>query len=141
MFDKTEANARAVSFNPVVYDEYRASWEQYTIENYNSLHASLYDDNLLSGANNTWPLRDGIFETGDAPGSRRRSTKKTLYVPVWQIAPLHDNFRAINFDLFSETKRHSALEHVIGHLFAYIWLHSSAYFFFPQSPCRSPAVH
>ena len=113
MFDKAEVNARAVSFNPVVYDEDRASWERYAIENYDLLHASLYDDNLLLGVNNTWRLHDGIFETGNSPGSRKRSSRKTLYVPVWQIAPLHDNFRAINFDLFSETKRHLALEHVI----------------------------
>ena len=34
MFVHAEANARAVSFNPIIYNEDRAAWEQYVVDAY-----------------------------------------------------------------------------------------------------------
>ena len=119
--------ARAISFNPIITSDIRDDWESFVSLNstFDLLEAENLEVQLKNGSDNTWPINDGIFQR-DNNGNSIYSLDASIYVPVWQITPLKENFRAVNFNLFSEPNRNVALTNVINDGFptltAFVWL-------------------
>jgi hypothetical protein len=107
------ANARALSFNPIITQNVnRLEWEAYATDS-----AWLLGNKTLviPEENSTWPNnrtvsfgiysrdadRNVIYDPGYAPESRYED----VLVPVWQIYPIKTNEKAVMFNLHSEKNR------------------------------------
>jgi hypothetical protein len=118
----TIADGRAISFNPIItQDVNRLEWEAHA-----TATAEILGDPLLvtPDPEAEWPdnrtvsfgiySRDKdknvIYDPGYAPNS---TFYKDVMVPVWQIAPIENNSKAIMFNLHSETYRQQALDHMM----------------------------
>lgn len=116
------ADGRAISFNPIItQDVNRLEWEAHA-----AATAEILGDPLLvtPDPEAEWPdnrtvsfgiySRDQdknvIYDPGYAPNS---TFHKNVMVPVWQIAPIENNSKAIMFNLHSETYRQQALDHMM----------------------------
>ena len=92
---------RALRFNPIITNETRDGWESFAIASKGILGA---DPEKIQHVEN------GIFgKNPPAEGSRYPEVD----VPVWQIAPIETNERAVMFNLHSEKDRMRALDDVI----------------------------
>lgn len=121
------ANGIALSFNPVINGKNREAFEA---------HAAAYADILgaeelsTRSCNDTSGstcrvVADGIFRkapspSGDGslinindPGKSPESRYPYTMVPVWQIFPTEVNWRAVMFNLHSETNRQHALDDML----------------------------
>lgn len=100
------SQSRAVSFNPVIpnaatgrpkFDAY-ALEEQYLQVGYNP-------------AKVLWPISKGIYAKNSAgtpivaTGNPASASYPNVLVPVWQIAPIASNMKAVMYDLHSEVHR------------------------------------
>ncbi|KAL3756711.1 hypothetical protein ACHAWU_006726, partial [Discostella pseudostelligera] len=118
----TIADGRAISFNPIItQDVNRLEWEAHA-----TATAEILGDPLLvtPDPDTEWPdnrtvsfgiySRDKdknvIYDPGYAPNS---TYYKDVMVPVWQIAPIENNSKAIMYNLHSETNRQQALDHML----------------------------
>ncbi|KAL7425776.1 hypothetical protein ACHAXH_000378, partial [Discostella pseudostelligera] len=118
----TIADGRAISFNPIItQDVNRLEWEAHA-----TATAEILGDPLLvtPDPDTEWPdnrtvsfgiySRDKdknvIYDPGYAPNS---TYYKDVMVPVWQIAPIENNSKAIMYNLHSETYRQQALDHML----------------------------
>ena len=116
------ADGRAISFNPIItQDVNRLEWEAHA-----AATAEILGDPLLvtPDPEAEWPdnrtvsfgiySRDQdknvIYDPGYAPNS---TFYKDVMVPVWQIAPIENNSKAIMYNLHSETYRQQALDHMM----------------------------
>ena len=116
------ANGRAISFNPIItQDVNRLEWEAHA-----AATAEILGDPLLvtPDPEAEWPdnrtVSFGIYSRDQDknviydPGYDPNSTfYKDVMVPVWQIAPIENNSKAIMFNLHSETYRQQALDHMM----------------------------
>eukprot|EP00978_Attheya_sp_CCMP212_P025572 scaffold82467_cov54-Attheya_sp.AAC.6 len=116
------SKGRAISFNPIINNETRMSWETYAKEQATQVCNS--SSQLVKRSCSTcWIVADRIFtkgmgndslvniyDTGYTSGSKKYPD--TL-VPVWQIAPQKTNEGAVMFNLHSEPKRQRALDDMI----------------------------
>jgi CHASE1-domain containing sensor protein len=92
---------RALSFNPIITNETRKGWESF---------ANASKDILDADPEKIQHVENGIFgRNPPAEGSRYPEVD----VPVWQIAPIETNERAVMFNLHSEKDRMRALDDVI----------------------------
>jgi len=105
-------NARAISFNPLLNVSADPSiqweWEAYAKAN------SWRQNALVRNAKNGWGLK-GVYDK-DASGNKI-SAKDHFLVPVWQIAPIANsdaNYKAVMFNLYSETVRRDALNRMLS---------------------------
>ena len=113
----TLAAGRAISFNPILdQDVNRQSWESHAAQSAHILGA----DSLLNRSCDTCRIvEDGIFsrnsegEIIDDPGINPQSRFPRVLVPVWQIAPIDSNSKAVMFNLHAETKRMRALDDML----------------------------
>jgi class 3 adenylate cyclase len=116
------ANGRALSFNPIItQDVNRLGWEAHAEESAWILGAPL----LVEPEPGTeWPdnrtVAFGIYsrdpETKDViydPGYAPASVYPAVMVPVWQIAPIVTNEKAVMFNLHSEPNRMKALDDML----------------------------
>ena len=117
------ANGIAISYNPIITTKNRNEFEAHALDS-----ASILGDERLvtrscddeSGAT-CRIVADGIYRKGlnpsgegliniDDPGFSEGSRFPNTMIPVWQIYPTQNNWRAILFNLHSETKRQHALD-------------------------------
>ncbi|KAL7485159.1 hypothetical protein ACHAW6_010767 [Cyclotella cf. meneghiniana] len=116
------SDGRALSFNPIITQGVdRLSWEAHANETASILGApSLVEP----PPNTTWPdnrtVAFGIYsrdpETKDVisdPGYSPASEYPNVMVPVWQIAPIQTNEKAVMFNLHSEPNRMRALDDML----------------------------
>lgn len=116
------ANGRALSFNPIItQDVNRLGWEAHAEESAWILGAP----QLVEPEPGTeWPdnrtVAFGIYsrdpETKDViydPGYAPASVYPAVMVPVWQIAPIVTNEKAVMFNLHSEPNRMKALDDML----------------------------
>ncbi|KAL7505956.1 hypothetical protein ACHAXN_003317 [Cyclotella atomus] len=116
------ANGRALSFNPIItQDVDRLGWEAHATESAWILEAP----QLVEPEEGTeWPdnrtVEFGIYsrdpETKDViydPGYAPASVYPSVMVPVWQIAPIVTNEKAVMFNLHSEPNRMKALDDML----------------------------
>eukprot|EP00804_Cyclotella_cryptica_P017565 CCRYP_006740-RA/>CCRYP_006740-RA protein AED:0.07 eAED:0.07 QI:230/0.5/0.33/1/0.5/0.33/3/959/627 len=117
------SDARALSFNPIITEGVdRLSWQEHATESAWILGAP----NLVEPApNTTWPdnrtvafgiyARDaGTKEVISDPGYSPLSVFPAVMVPVWQIAPIETNEKAVMFNLHSEPNRMRALDDMLS---------------------------
>jgi class 3 adenylate cyclase len=114
----TIANGIALSFNPIIRnEEMRRGWEAHATETAFILES----DKLLTRDEDCTGCRiveDGIFRKVDGvivddPGLSPGSVFATYLVPVWQIYPISTNYKAVMFNLHSETNRQRALDDML----------------------------
>lgn len=115
------AESRALSFNPIItQDVNRLEWEAHATES-----AYILESEALVNPppGSTWPdnrtvafgiySRDSegniVYDPGYAPTSRYPD----VMVPVWQIAPIDTNVKAVMFNLHSESNRERALDDML----------------------------
>jgi len=115
------ANGRALSFNPIItQDVNRLQWEAHAEESAWILgdESLVAPDPSLSWPNNRtvafgiYSRDDGgnvVYDPGYAPGSRYED----VMVPVWQIAPIETNQKAVMFNLHGEKNRQRALDDML----------------------------
>lgn len=118
------ASARSASFNPYITPSTRAAWESYAKNNVNLLVSSPLVDTYF-GPNAVWPTKQGMYmKVATASGGKvnKNDTQDTTAYgspypyaafPVWQIAPLATNYKAVMYDLHSELYRCKALDNAI----------------------------
>lgn len=107
------AEARAISFNPLIHQSSRRLWEAYAAANVGLLYAPASLSKSIGGS---WPVSNGIYMKTSS-GSRiynsyndSGSLYPEIHVPVWQIAPILNNTKAVMYNLHSEPKRQLALD-------------------------------
>lgn len=116
------ATGRALSFNPIItQDINRLEWEAHATESAYILGAPQL---VTPEPGTTWPdnrtvafgiysrdpeTRDVIYDPGYAPSS----VYPAVLVPVWQIAPIVTNEKAVMFNLHSEPNRMRALDDML----------------------------
>ena len=116
------ADGRALSYNPIItQDVNRLEWEAHATESAWILGAP----QLISPPpDSTWPnnrtVSFGIYSRDPVtreviydPGYKPESTYPNVMVPVWQIAPIKTNEKAVMFNLHSEFNRMKALDHML----------------------------
>lgn len=108
------AAGRAISFNPIITEQNRAEFEAHATVNAHVMGAK----ELIERQEGSRIVADGIFQVsngnriddpGIAPGSRYEKTM----VPVWSIAPIDTNWKAVMFNLHAEKNRQRALDDMI----------------------------
>uniref|UniRef100_A0A7S2UU20 Guanylate cyclase domain-containing protein n=1 Tax=Attheya septentrionalis TaxID=420275 RepID=A0A7S2UU20_9STRA len=113
------SKGRAISFNPIINNETRMSWETYAKEQATQIYNS--SSQLVKRSCATcWIVADGIFTKGIVndsfvniydPGYTSGSKKyPDTLVPIWQIAPQKTNEGGVMFNLHNEPKRQRALD-------------------------------
>ena len=116
------ATGRALSFNPIItQDVNRLEWEAHATESASILGAPQL---ITPEPGTTWPdnqtvafgiysrdpeTREVIYDPGYAPSS----VYPAVMVPVWQIAPIVTNEKAVMFNLHSEPNRMRALDDML----------------------------
>lgn len=102
------SNSMALSFNPIINSSNRADFEA---------HAALYGDMLQVSqlVNNYTIYRRENDTVIDDPGIEPDSIFPDVMVPVYQIYPSEENWRAIMFNLHSEENRQNALDDMLLH--------------------------
>jgi len=116
----TAAVGRAISFNPIVTNETRRSFEEYAA----SMAGNFGADSLLVAENvGDRVVSDGIFcscavdggiiSQQDDPGLHAHTKYPTWMVPVYQIAPIKSNSKAVLYNLHVESARVRALDDMI----------------------------
>ena len=109
-------DGRAISWNPIItQDVNRKEWEAYTTDKSVSVFGDESDIINARLSNSTWPnnrtISFGIYSRDVNnnviydPGYMPNSTNPNVMVPVWQIAPIKTNEKAIMFNLHSEFNR------------------------------------
>lgn len=110
------AGARAVSFNPLINGSLaKKQWEAYAKSNGHKLDSY----SLVLSTPGTWPADKGIYRK-TATGAKifdntfdSNSAYPWVKVPIWQIAPIMSNVKAVMYNLHSETFRAAALDAAI----------------------------
>lgn len=109
------SDGRALSFNPIITNETRDMWEAHANESASILGA----EQLVIRNGTSRIVADGIYRrvdgvVADDPGYTPESEMYPYtMVPVWQIAPIAGNERAVMFNLHSETNRRRALDDML----------------------------
>ena len=115
-------DGRAISWNPIITQNVnRKQWEAYATES-----ISVFGNESAITAplpNSKWPdnrtISFGIYSRDVNnnviydPGYSPNSTNPNIMVPVWQIAPIKTNEKAVMFNLHSEFNRMQALDYMI----------------------------
>ena len=116
------ADGRALSYNPIItQDVNRLQWEEHATKSAYILGSSQLIDPL---PNTTFPdnrtVSFGIYSRNSSgsvvydPGYAPTSVNySNIMVPVWQIAPIVTNEKAVMFNLHSEYNRQRALDHMM----------------------------
>jgi len=147
------AGGIALSFNPIVTGKNRNAFEAHA-----SASAQLLGDDRFfnrscddESGSTCRIVADGIFRKAnsssgaliniDDPGSSEGSRFPDTLVPVWQIYPTKDNWKAVLFNLHAETKRQHALDDMMEykvptitsllHLVQHEEINPSSILFFP----------
>ena len=120
------ADGRALSYNPVITQgKDRLQWEAHATESAWMLGGE--DSSLVvADPGDAWPdnrtVSFGIYSRDEDknviydPGNEPDSAEyPDVMVPVWQIAPLEGNERAVMFNLHSELNRMAALDNMMTH--------------------------
>ena len=115
------SNGRALSFNPIItQDVNRLEWEAHAAKS-----AWILEDesSMTSELSLAWPdnrtVSFGIYSNdmdGNViydPGYNPGSNFTNVLVPIWQIAPIVTNKKAIMFNLHSEKNRQRALDDML----------------------------
>lgn len=107
--------ARAISFNPKIDPSNAPQWEIYAGSKINIPSPENYYDNvnLVNSAIKIFKRVSGIPVATDQNLACSSDPNHNVYFPVWQIAPINLNKKAIMFDLHSELNRCIALNDVI----------------------------
>ena len=111
------ADGIALSYNPIITNETRKEWEAYAA---NSAHL-LGEKNLLENSCKKCRIvKDGIFRKVNKfvvndTGVSAESRYPYHMVPVWQIYPTKQNWKAVMFNLHSEINRQRALDDMLEH--------------------------
>lgn len=102
------SNSLAISFNPIINTADRAEFEA---------HAALNGDmlNVSQLVNNYTIYRRENDIVIDDPGIQPGSIFPDIMVPVYQIYPSEENWRAVMFNLHSEENRQNALDDMLLH--------------------------
>lgn len=108
----------ALSFNPIITNETRAGWEAHALESAHLLGNNNHLERFCFNDVCNRIVADGIYrkvdgEVVDDPGYSPGSLYPYHLVPVWQIYPSDDNWRAVMFNLHSELYRQRALDDMI----------------------------
>jgi hypothetical protein len=109
------AEGRALSFNPIITNKTRQEWEAHATESAPILGA----ESLVTRQDNSSRIvADGIFRTTsgaivDDSGISLESAYPYTDVPVWQIAPIEGNSKAVMFNLHAEPNRQRALDDML----------------------------
>lgn len=107
------AQARAISFDPLIVESNRRPWEVYAANYMKSLHVPT---SVYGSFEESWPVSNGIFmktSTGVKiynPYNDTGSIYPQIHVPIWQIAPIVNNSKAIMYNQHSESRRCEALD-------------------------------
>jgi hypothetical protein len=98
------ADGIAISFNPIITSETKAGWEAHAVESVNILGEEKVVERVKEGIRPN--MTQDIIEASD-------SRYPDHMVPVWQIHPIQTNWKAVMFDLHSETNRQRALDDML----------------------------
>jgi len=116
------ADGRALSYNPIItQDVNRLEWEEHATKSAYILGSPQL---INPPPNTTFPdnrtVSFGIYSRNSSgnvvydPGYTSTSINySNIMVPVWQIAPIVTNEKAVMFNLHSEYNRQSALDHMM----------------------------
>ncbi len=137
------AEGIALSFNPIITNITRTEWEAHATE---SAHI-MGEPKLTNRSCDTCRIvSDGIFrkidgKVTDDPGYSPESRYPNHMVPVWQIYPTAQNWRAVMFNLHSEINRQRALDDMLEykvptitgllHLVQHVEMDPSSILFYP----------
>ena len=121
----TIADGRALSFNPIITQNTdRIQWEAHATHSAWILGSSSLIHTPIS-KDSEWPdnrtVSFGIYSSNAEreviydPGHQINSTFPNVLVPVWQIAPILGNEKAVMYNLHSERNRMLALDHMMEH--------------------------
>ena len=92
------SGAEFIAFAPLITEEEKAAWEEYSVENQGWLREGLdflgRDDVVLE------PIIDNVYEKTFDDGSGTVAPNGT-HVPLWQISPTPVNSELVNKDLYS----------------------------------------
>lgn len=107
--------ARAISFNPMIDPSNAAAWESWASSKINSNPSLNYYDtsNLVNGSPKIYKRVNGVVVATSQNTDCSTIPTHNVYFPVWQIAPIATNTKAIMFDLHSELNRCRALNDLI----------------------------
>ncbi|KAL9190047.1 hypothetical protein ACHAXT_007258 [Thalassiosira profunda] len=115
------ADGRALSFNPIItQDVNRLQFEAHASESAHMLGLQDDDQFILDPSVNR-TVSFGIYSRDSEgnivydPGYAPESTHPHVMVPVWQIAPIETNEKAVMFNLHWERNRQRALDHMIDY--------------------------
>ncbi len=73
------AEAKSFSFSPLVSNETRQTWELYASQNQKLLG--------IDASTRSRPINQGIYKFDDR-GHQQNETSSSMYMPIWQIAPI-----------------------------------------------------
>ena len=135
--------AIALSFNPIITNYNREEWEFYAT---NSAYQLGVHELYIRDCDTCRVVADGIYrnvndQAVDDPGYSRESRFPYHIVPVWQIYPALENWRAVMFNLHSESNRQRALDDMLEyrvptvtsllHLVQHVEMDPSSILFYP----------
>jgi len=137
------AEGIALSFNPIITNTTRDEWEVYATE---SAHMIGEEKLTNRSCDECRIVGDGIFRKTDGvvvddPGYSPESRYPYHMVPVWQIYPTAQNWKAVMFNLHSEMHRQHALDDMLQykvatitgllHLVQHVEMNPSSILFYP----------
>ena len=108
--------ARALSFNPMIVPGSSSAWESWAANEITSSSNSYDDGNKVNNQIKIFKKVNGVVLATSQNSDCSSDPNHNVYFPVWQIAPISSNTKAIMFDLHSEYNRCKALNDVIDSL-------------------------
>ena len=104
------AQARALSWNPLLLQSQLAGWQAYAASHLGQLGTTLNATPALLAAVAATANATGVYERNGAGAVVRSDPARPFTTPVWQIAPLAGNAAAVYYDLHSQVDRRVALD-------------------------------
>ena len=104
------AQARALSWNPLLPSAQLAGWSAYAAAHLAELGATLNATPALLASVAATASATGVYERNAAGAAVSSDPARPFTTPVWQIAPLAGNAAAVYYDLHSQVDRRVALD-------------------------------
>ena len=105
-------------FNPIIDNTTRHGWEAYASANVDLLHGP---SSLKVRTSGSWIVADGIYSKTSAgvaiknPGYLANSKFPKVMTPVWQIAPIASNAKAVMYDVHTTPQsRTDVIDNIIS---------------------------